>query len=175
MVVDLKYQSPETKEFRIRSATGPKMIIGKVFKRLLQAEQEALGAEAQKRTALNRDNYDFTLVGYDRTPSGSMYVLSVKPRTTDRFLYRGRIWVDAKDFAVTRLDAEPAKNPSFWTKNSKIEVAYMKVSDFWLPERNYSVTAIRFGGRAELTIQYKNYQITSADPVSNLPSLKSNR
>jgi hypothetical protein len=175
MVVDLKYQSPETKEFIIRSATGPKLIVDKVFKRLLQAEQEALGAEAQKRTALNRDNYDFTLVGYDRTPSGSMYVLSVKPRTTDRFLYRGRIWVDAKDFAVTRLDAEPAKNPSFWTKNSKIEVAYMKVSDFWLPERNYSVTAIRFGGRAELTIQYKNYQITSADPISNLPTLKSNR
>ena len=174
MVVDLKYRS-QTKEFRIRSATGPKMIIGKVFKRLLQVEQEALGAEAQKRTDLNRDNYDFTLVGYDRTPSGSMYVLSVKPRTTDRFLYRGRIWVDAKDFAVTRLDAESAKNPSFWTKNSKIEVAYMKVGDFWLPERTYSVTAIRFGGRAELTIQYENYQITSADPVCNLPTLKSNR
>jgi hypothetical protein len=175
MVVDLKYQSPERKEFRIRSATGPKLIIGKVFKRLLQAEQEALGAEAQKRTALNRDNYDFTLVGYDRTTSGSRYVLSVKPRTTDRFLYRGRIWVDAKDFAVTRLDAEPAKNPSFWTKNSTIEEEYTKVSDFWLPERLYSVTAIRFGGRAELTIQYMNYQITSANPVCNLPTLKSNR
>jgi hypothetical protein len=79
------------------------------------------------------------------------------------------------DFAVTRLEAEPAKNPSFWTKNSEIEEAYTKVSDFWLPERNHSVTAIRFGGRAELTIQYKNYQITSADPVSDLPRLKSNR
>ena len=175
MVVDLKYQSPETKKFIIRSATGPKMIVDKVFKRLLQAEQEALGAEAQKRTALNKDNYDFTLVGYDRTPSGSMYVLSVKPRTTNRFLYRGRIWVDAKDFAVTRIDAEPTKNPSFWTKNSKIEETYTKVSDFWLPERNHTVTAIRFGGRAELTIQYTNYQITSADPVCNLPTPKSNR
>ena len=175
MVVDLKYQSPETKEFRIRSATGPKLIIDKVFKRLLQAEQEAQGAEAQKRTALNRDNYDFTLVGYDRTPSSSMYVLSVKPRTTDRFLYRGRIWVDAKDFAVIRLDAEPAKNPSFWTKNNKIEETYTKVSDFWLPERNHSVSAIRFGGRAVLTIHYQNYEITSADPVCNLPTLKSNR
>ena len=175
MVVDLKYQSPETKEFRIRSATGPKLIVGKVFKRLLQAEQEALSAEAQKRTALNRDNYDFTLVGYDRTPSGSMYVLSVRPRTTDRFLYRGRIWVDAKDFAVTRIDAEPTKNPSFWTKNSKIEETYTKVSDFWLPERNYSVAAVRFGGRAELTIQYENYQITSMDPVCDLPTQKSNR
>ena len=175
MVVDLKYRSPGTKEFTIRSSTGSELIIGKVFKKLIQAEQEALGVEAQKRTALNMDNYDFSLVGYERTPSGSMYVLSVKPRTKDKFLYRGRIWVNAMDFAVTRLEAEPAKNPSFWTKNSEIEEAYTKVSDFWLPERNHSVTAIRFGGRAELTIQYKNYQITSADPVSDLPRLKSNR
>jgi hypothetical protein len=39
MVVDVKYQSPGTKEFTIRSATGSKMIIDKVFKKLLQAEK----------------------------------------------------------------------------------------------------------------------------------------
>ncbi len=168
MVVDLKYQSPGTKEFTIRSSTGSKLIIGTVFKKLLQAEQEALGVEAQKRTALNRDNYDFTLVGYDSTPSGSMYILGVKPRTKGKFLYRGRIWVEAEDFAVTRLEAQPAKNPSFWTRHSEIDESYMRVGDFWLPARNHSITTIRFGGSAVLTIQYQNYKITSADAVSNL-------
>jgi hypothetical protein len=168
MVVDLKYQSPGTKEFKIRSSTGSKMIIGTVFKKLLQAEQEALGAEAQRRTALNRDNYDFTLVGYHSEPFGSMYILDVKPRTKGKFLYRGRIWVEAEDFAVTRLEAQPAKNPSFWTKHSEIDEVYMKVGDFWLPARNHSITTIRLGGLAVLTIQYKNYEITSADAVSSL-------
>ena len=168
MVVDLKYQSPGTKEFTIRSSTGSKLIINKVFKGLLQAEQEALGVEAQKRTALNRDNYYFTLVGYDSKPSGSMYVLDVMPRTKGRFLYRGRIWVEAEDFAVTLLESQPAKNPSFWTKHSKIDEVYLKVGDFWLPARNHSVTSIRFGGSAVLTIQYQDYKITSADAVSNL-------
>ena len=167
MVVDLKYQSPGAKEFTIRSSTGSKLIIGTVFKKLLQAEQEALGVEAQRRTALNRDNYDFTLVGYDSKPSGSMYILGVKPRTNGKFLYHGRIWVDAKDFAVTRLEAQPAKNPSFWTKHSEIGEIYMKVGDFWLPARNHSITKIRFGGSAVLTIQYQNYKITSADKVSD--------
>ena len=168
MVVNLKYQSPGTKEFTIRSSTGSKLIIDTVFKKLLQAEQEALGVEAQRRTALNRDNYDFTLVGYDSKPSGSMYILGVKPRTNGKFLYHGRIWVDARDFAVTRLEAQPAKNPSFWTKHSEIGEIYMKVGDFWLPARNHSITNIRFGGRAVLTIQYQNYEISSADAVSNL-------
>ena len=168
MVVDLKYQSPGTKEFTIRTSAGSKLIIGTVFKKLLQAEQEALGAEAQKRTALNRDNYDFTLVGYHSGPSGSMYILGVKPRANGKFLYSGRIWVNAEDFAVTRLEAKPAKNPSFWTKHSEIEEVYMQVGDFWLPASNHSVTYIRFGGSAVLTIQYQNYKITSADAVSKL-------
>ena len=175
MVVDVKYQSPGTKEFTIQSATGSRMIIDKVFKKLLEAEKEALAAETQRRTALNGDNYDFTLVGRESTPFGSMYVLIVEPKTKDKFLYRGRIWVDAEDFAVVRLEAEPAKNPSFWTKSNEVDQIYMKVNDFWLPSSNHSITTIRLGGRAELTIQYNNYQITSADPVGNLTTMEPTR
>jgi hypothetical protein len=60
----------------------------------MQAEREALTAESQRRTALNGDNYDFTLVGYEKTPFGSMYVLNVEPKTMGKFLYRGQVWVD---------------------------------------------------------------------------------
>jgi hypothetical protein len=172
MIVDAKYQSPGTKIFTIQSATGSALILDRVFRKLLQAEDEALEVEAQRHTALNRNNYDFALVGCKSMPSGSMYVLHVKPRRKGKFLYRGRIWVDAKDFAVVRVEAEPAKNPSFWTKNSEIERVYEKIGDFWLPARNHSITTVRLGGRAELTIRYTNYAITSADTVGNLPASK---
>jgi hypothetical protein len=168
MVVKVKYLAPGTKEFTVQSATGSKLIIDKVFKKLLEAEKEALDAEMQRRSALTEDNYRFTLIGYERGPSGAEYELRVEPRTKDKFLYRGLIWVDAKDFAVVRLQAEPAKNPSFWTKNSEVEQEYMKVSDFWLPAYNHSVSAIRLGGHAELTIDYKDYEITGASQVSSL-------
>jgi hypothetical protein len=39
MVVEVKYESPGTKEFIIQSATGSKLIIDKVFKKLLEAEK----------------------------------------------------------------------------------------------------------------------------------------
>ena len=86
---------------------------------MLQSEKEAAAEENQSHVALNRDNYKFTLDGYESTPSGLAYILSVAPRTDDKLLYRGRIWVDAEDFAVVRIDAVPAKNPSFWTKDTK--------------------------------------------------------
>jgi hypothetical protein len=79
MVVGVKYQLPGTKTFTIQSATGSTLIRDRVFKKLLQAEDEALEVEAQRRNVLNRDNYDFALLGCESVPSGSMYVLRVTP------------------------------------------------------------------------------------------------
>ena len=49
----------------------------------------------------------------------------------------------------------------------------MKVGDFWLPARNRSISTIRLGGRAELTIDYNDYEITGATTVTSLPALRS--
>jgi hypothetical protein len=166
MVVVVTYRSPETKEFTIQSQSGSQLIIDRVFKKLLDSEKEALGTENQTRTALNTDNYVFTLVGYESTVAGSQYILALEPKVKSKFLYRGRIWVDGSDFAVTRIEAQPAKNPSFWTKNTEIEHVYVKVNDFWLPQRNHSVSWVRLGGRAELTIDYTDYRITDPNPTS---------
>jgi len=116
------------------------------------------------RTLLNRDNYDFALVGYESSDKGNQYVLAVCPKTISKYVYRGTVWVDATDFAVTRIDAEPAQNPSFWTKKSEVHHEYMKVQGFWLPRRNESVSYIRLGGRATLTIEYNNYRVVNSRP-----------
>ncbi len=167
MVVDVKYQSPGTKEFTVRSATGSKLIIEKVFKKL-ESEKEALSEEKQARVALNNENYIFTFERYENTPSGGQYVFSVKPRTKNKFLYSGKICINAEDFAVVRIEGEPAKNPSFWTKETKIEQVYTKVGDFWLPSSNRSTSSIRLGGQALFTIEYTDYLVTSAAPLATL-------
>jgi len=170
MVVDVRYESPGTKEFTIRSETGSKLLIERVFKKLLQIEKEALSDKNARHTALNRDNYKFAQVGFESTPTGAFYVLSVEPRTKNKFLYRGRIWVDAEDFAVVRLQGEPVKSLSFWTKDTKIEETYVKVGDFWFPASNRSTSSIRLGGRAYLTIDYKDYRTTTVPPLNDFDS-----
>jgi hypothetical protein len=165
MIVDVKYHTPGTKEFSIRSEKGSQLIIERVFKRMLQSEKEAVTEENQSHIALNHDNYSFALAGYENTQAGSSYILSVEPRTNNKLLYRGRIWVDAEDFAVTRIEGAPAKNPSFWTKETKIVQVYTRIGDFWLPASNRSTSYIRLGGQANFTIDYQNYQITAATPV----------
>jgi hypothetical protein len=174
MIVDVKFRSPGTKEFSVRSEKGSKLIIDRVFKRMLQTEKDAVTEENQKRVALNQDNYRFTLAGYETTQTSPCYVLSVEPRTDNKLLYRGRIWVDAQDFAVARIEAAPAKNPSFWTKETKVEQVYAKVGDFWLPLSNRSSSEIRLGGHASFTIEYQDYQITAARPLNTPHEVEAN-
>jgi hypothetical protein len=161
------YDSPSTKNFKVISQTGSKLIVDRVFKRLLESEKEAAEPDMHARTLLNRDNYDITLIGFESSDKGSQYVLAVYPKTKSKYLYRGKVWVDGTDFAVTRIDAEPAQNPSFWTKKSEIHHEYVKVQDFWLPRRNESVSYIRLGGRATLTIEYDNYRVIDSRESRN--------
>ena len=171
MVVKVKYQAPAKKEFEVISETGSKVLIDRVFRKLLQSEKEAFEAENQKRIAINQENYEFRMIGFEDGTGGPCYVLSVKPRTKSKYLFQGKIWVDAEQFAIVKIEGEPAKNPSFWIRDTKIETRYVNVDDFWLPEHNHSVTAVRLGGHADFNIEYKDYRITGASPLNKLSEL----
>jgi hypothetical protein len=162
MVVDMIYDAPATKRFKIVTQSGPEWIIDRILKRLLEAELESMTEENRERVALNPSNYDFSGFEHQDAPDNCTYVVAVQPKIPSKLLYRGRIWVDSKDFAVCRIEAEPSKNPSFWIKKTEIHHSYLKIGDFWLPSKNESVSAVRGGGRAVLIIKYQNYEILAA-------------
>ena len=170
MIVEVRYKAPDSKEFKVLSESGSKWIINHILKRLLKSEREALEAANRERVALNSENYDFTMLADQSTGEGCPYVLAVQPKLPNKFVYRGRIWVDAKDFAVCRIEAEPAQNPSFWIRQTEIHHAYVKVGDFWFPAKNRSISTLRLGGRATLTIEYGDYKILEARELNQTDS-----
>jgi len=162
MIVKVVYRAPSTKEFTIVSETGSELLINRVFHKLLESEKDALNAKNRREGAMNELNYEFTLIRFERTPERSCYVLAVRPKVSNKFLYRGTIWVDATDFAVQRIEAEPAKNPSFWTKKSQILQTYVKTGRFWMPSENHTTAMVRFGGKAVLNIDYEDYELNQS-------------
>jgi hypothetical protein len=174
MVVDMIYDAPSTKHFTIISQSGPEWIIDRILKRLLDAEQEAQSETNRERVAINSSNYEFSGFEHQDAPDNCAYMVAVEPTIPSKLLFRGRIWVDSRDFAVCRIEAEPSKNPSFWIKKTAIHHSYLKIGDFWLPSENKSVSTIRGGGHAVLTIKYQNYEILSARSLKgNDPSSSS--
>lgn len=160
MTVEVTFNAPSDKQFRVVHEEGSEMLRNHVFKGLLGSEKEAWADEEHRaRTEITPDNYEFRLAGTETVQERPQYILEVTPRSKSKFLYSGKIWVDAADFAVTRISAEPAKNPSFWISHTEIEHEYEKMGEFWLPARNTSITKVRFGGTAKLHIEYMNYRV----------------
>jgi outer membrane lipoprotein-sorting protein len=172
MVVSTDYQAPNKKEFTIVSESGSGTVRNRVFKKLLEAEQESMRDENQQRSAITPENYTFQLSDYEKTDTDEFYVLDAQPRSKNKFLFRGHIWVNAKDFAITRVEGEPAVNPSWWTLRTDFKRSYQKVGDFWLPESNESETKVRMFGTAVLTISYRDYQITHVPDARMAASLE---
>jgi hypothetical protein len=171
MVIRADYDAPNKKVFMIVSESGSGTVRSRVFKKLLEAEQESMREENQQRSAITPQNYIFQLTDYQKIDGNEFYVLEVRPLTKNKFLFRGRIWVDANAFAITRVEGEPAVNPSWWTEKTDFKRSYQKIGDFWLPESNESETKVRIFGTAVLTIKYGEYQITQAhnlNPASDV-------
>ena len=156
------YAAPDQHHFTVISQSGSKLLLNRVLLKLLDSEKEAF--KDRKQVELSPRNYRFTLVDTEKIAEGNTcYVLAVSPRKENKFLYTGKIWVDASDFAVVRMEGQPAKSPSFWIRDTQIDSKWEKVGGFWLIAHNHSVSHIRLGGTATLTIDYGEYQITAVD------------
>jgi hypothetical protein len=163
LTVEADYDAVSGKTFRIVSHSGSSLLVEKVLKRLVESEQEA--QQDKKANDLTPANYKFQLTGIERVADRPAYVLQVEPLVDSKYLYRGRVWVDAADFAVAKIEAEPARNPSIWISSTAINHEYIKTDGFWLPAQNRSESKVRVGGTAVLTIDYGTYQVVPESPA----------
>lgn len=157
MEVEISYNAATGKSFRIVSQSGSKLLCEKVLKRAVESEKEA--SQDKQSNALTETNYRFRLVGTENITGRPAYILDVEPLTASKFLYRGRIWVDTADYAVVKMETEPAKSPSFWIARTLIHYTSAKTDGFWLPEQMRSETKVRVGGTAVLNINYGTYAV----------------
>jgi hypothetical protein len=157
MSVEFNYDAASGKSFRIVSQSGSKILSDKILKRAMDSEIEA--SKDNGASALTPANYRFQFEGSENLNGRPAYILSVEPLTGSKFLYRGKVWVDATDFAVAKIEAAPAKNPSFLISRTLVQWTYAKTGNYWMPQLSHSESKVRIGGTAVLTIDYGAYQI----------------
>jgi hypothetical protein len=157
MLVHVKGDQDGTKHFQIVSEDGWKPANTHVFRKMLESETETSQPARSATSRLNFTNYEFEMIGTDILSGRQAYVLAVKPKRKDEYLFDGRIWVDAQDYALARAEGAPAKNISFWTKTTHFVQVYHKDGQLWFPLSMKSVTEARFFGIADVNIDYFDY------------------
>src|SRR5215469_18498604 len=170
MVVHVACDSNGAKEFSILGEEGSGAIRKHVFHKLLSEETEASRRGTRNNTRLIPDNYEFQIVGEETLETGPAYVLSVVPKKEDKYLINGKIWVDADDYSIVRIEGQPARNPSFWVHSVHFVHTYQKVGPFWFASSTHTTSEIRIFGESELTIENSNYSL-NAPNKSNTPTI----
>jgi negative regulator of sigma E activity len=157
MLVRVQGDQNGTKHFEVVSEDGWKAANTHVLRKMLDSESETSRPELRATTKLNFTNYEFTVVGKEIVDGRTTYVLGVAPKRKDKYLFQGRIWVDAEDYALVRAEGSPAKNPSFWTKSTHFVQVYQRTGTLWFPLSTRSVTEARIFGTTNVNIQYFDY------------------
>ena len=150
------------KSFEVVAESGSGFVRSHIIRRMIDAEREASAKAEHEETRIMPQNYDFRLLGTEKKEGRSSYVLEISPKKKNQFMIRGRIWVDAVDFAITRLEGSPAKNPSFWIRSVHVVHRYDRIGQFWLPVTNKSRAEARVFGTNDVGIEYFDYLINGS-------------
>jgi len=170
MRVRMEFSAPDRKRFTVVSESGSTIFCHQILRKLMEGEQEGALEANRLRSMLSPENYNLRLAGEERLDGRDAWILEVSPKDENRFNYKGRVWVSKADFAVMRIVGSPAKNPSWLMGASKFDYRYRQSGDFWLPERNDTVSHLRIGGEITLTVDYGEYRITAAGPLGGVTS-----
>ena len=157
MVVHLTVDPDGYKRFAIVDESGSSTVRKHVFRKILEEESAASNPKLHAQSQISPENYSFQNAGVEMVNNRRAYMIDLKPRKESKYLIAGRIWVEAEEYAVMRVEGKPAKTPSFWTKSVHFVHEYEKNGRFWFPASNRSETDARIFGRTDLTIEYFDY------------------
>jgi hypothetical protein len=158
-VVRVDYQAPDHKSFRTMSEEGSGLVRDMVLKRLLESESETSSGRAHHDSAIKPANYEFNLLGEQDVGPHHCLVAEAIPKRKDKYLFEGKVWIDAQDYAIVRIAGQPAKSLSFWITRADFVREYERVGDFWLPARDETLVHVRLYGKKILTIHHGEYVV----------------
>jgi len=170
--VEESFVPPDQKELKIISEDGSALVRRRVIDKLIEAELDAVRGENRDQTHFTPENYSFLLSGTEQIDGYACFVLDVIPKIAKKYLMRGQIWIDMRDFAIVRMEGKPAKNPSIWTKKVRFVRRYEKHGPFWLPASVESESEIIIAGASTLNIQYSNYRIEAHGESPVTPAVR---
>jgi hypothetical protein len=162
MLVRVNCDRGGTKHFEVLSETGWKSANKRVLREMLVSESDSSRPDTRPKSRITSDNYTFRMMEASSLDGRMAYVIEAVPKRQDKSLFRGRIWVDTEDYALARVEGEPAKNPSFWIRKVHFVQQYHKDGPFWFPLLTTSVTDARIFGTTDVNIRYFDYKPVSA-------------
>jgi hypothetical protein len=158
----MEFFSPDKKSFTVTSESGSGLVRHMALNPLINSEIEAAAGKEHHDSAISTDNYSLNLLGEEQLGPYRCFVAEAVPKRKAKYLFEGRVWIDANDYAVVRIEGHPATKLSFWIQHAEFVRQYQKVDRFWLPGKDQTLVQVRMYGKKILKIEHRNYVVNAS-------------
>jgi len=157
----MEFLSPDKKTFTVTSESGSGVVRNMALNPLIKSEVEAAAGKEHHDSAISADNYSLNLLGEQQVGPYRCFVAEARPKRQDKYLFEGKLWIDADDYSVVRIEGHPAKKLSFWIQRADFVRQYQKIDGFWLPQKDQTLVQVRLYGKKVLTIDHRGYVVNA--------------
>lgn len=155
VTAEVSFVPPNSKTYNIKDTEGSG-IGERIVRRMLDGETQIV--KDYGATDYTTANYDFRLAGEEALDGYPCYVIELSPKRKDKTLLRGNIWIDVETYRIRRMEAEPAKSPSWWLRDVRVAFSYGSVDGMWLQTASEFSTNVRIFGRHTMTSHDVKYE-----------------
>ena len=131
----MEYHAPDQKRFVTTSERGSGLVRRMALNPLISSEIEAAAGKEHHDSAISPENYSLDLLGEQQVGPYHCFVAKAIPKRKDKYLFEGKLWIDANDYAVVRIEGHPARKLSFWIQQADFVRQYRKVDDSGSPKK----------------------------------------
>jgi len=157
----MEFFAPDKKMFTITAESGSGVVRRMALNPLINSEIEAASGKDHRDSAIAPENYSLKLLGEQQVGPYHCFVAEATPKRKEKYLFEGKLWIDASDYSVVRIEGHPASKLSFWIQQADFVRQYQKVENFWLPQRDQTLVQVRLYGKKVLTIEHRDYLVNT--------------
>ena len=158
----MEFRAPDKKSFVVTSEVGSPMVRRLGLNALIAGEIQAASSKGQQDSSITSENYTLQLLGEQQLGPYHCYVAQAIPKRKDKYLFEGKVWIDDQDYAVVRIEGQPAKHLSFWIEYAEVVRQYQKIGQFWLPQKDETMLHVRLYGVKVLNVEHRDYVVRPA-------------
>jgi len=156
----MEYRAPGKMTFVKNSEAGSGIVRRLAFNPLIASEIEAASGKQLEESAITPANYTFEILGEEYVGPNRCFVAQASPKRPDKFLFEGKVWIDAEEFAIVRVAGHPARKLSFWIDQVNFVREFERIDGFWLPRKDETFVQVKMYGQKVLTIEHQYYGVS---------------
>jgi len=160
MTVRTTYRRESGKSYQVVSSSGSAIVRRLGLDPILESERTINLPGNVAHSWITSANYEMALFpGRQELDGRDCYVLAIHPRQKAPNLIEGRLWVDASDYTIVRLEGTASKSPSVFAGVTRMSRQYADIDGFAMATHARAESTTFLYGRTVVKIDYSGYQI----------------